>query len=712
MASAPSPRRAIPRWVAGTLSGRTLAAGAALKIVAVLLRLTLGSFTPIAFLDTLADITLVVGALVLGYRLFVQLKRALLWRVRSKLTLSYIFIGFVPALLIILFFVMCGLLLFFNVSAYALLARMAALTDQTQFLAESTAIGVQAASTQAELVTALERRRAAAVTRYPLVSLAVVPASARCSASGQAESRPAAPSMLTAGPWTHVPAPTSVPEWVPCSGYSGLITYSDGARTQMVARAVAFAGTAMPQRAVIVDVPLTADVVKQIQQDAGVEIEDVTSIGPNGTAPTPQTDTPIRVRIGVGGAQLPGQVRDAGQQGLPWVAFTGDVDWATGDAGRLLVSFRMSPSAVYDRISGGFTGIGDSQGFTFGQMLLLLLTFVGCLFLVIQIVAYVMGFALARSITGSIHELFAGTERVRRGDFAHRIAIRSRDQLGELAESFNSMTTSIADLLQQKAEKERLEQELRIARSIQMSLLPQRVLAMPGLSLAAHCEPAREVGGDYFDYLPIDEHRLGLLIADVAGKGTSAALYMAELKGLMLSLSRHHTSPRRLLIEANQIIARHLDTRSFITITYAVVDLEARTFTYARAGHCPLIYVPGPYAAARDAQILTPDGLVLGLQIDDGTLFDRMLEEVSLPIGGGDLFVLYTDGITEAMNAAGDCYGESRLARLAREHADLPFDELRERILREVRAFAGATAQQDDITMLLLRAEDVAATVP
>jgi sigma-B regulation protein RsbU (phosphoserine phosphatase) len=142
-----------------------------------------------------------------------------------------------------------------------------------------------------------------------------------------------------------------------------------------------------------------------------------------------------------------------------------------------------------------------------------------------------------------------------------------------------------------------------------------------------------------------------------------------------------------------------------------MIDVNARTFTYARAGHCPMIYVPGPWSPSREAQILMPDGMVLGLQIDDGTLFERSLEEVSLPLGMGDLFVLYTDGITEAMNAAGDCYGESRLADLARQHADLPFEELRERILREVRAFAGDTAQQDDITMLLLRADDAGMVV-
>ena len=136
-----------------------------------------------------------------------------------------------------------------------------------------------------------------------------------------------------------------------------------------------------------------------------------------------------------------------------------------------------------------------------------------------------------------------------------------------------------------------------------MSLLPQGPLRLEGLSVTAHCEPAREVGGDYYDYLPLGDKRVGIIIADVAGKGTSAALYMAELKGLMLSLSQLYTSPRELLLAANRIIAQHLDARSFITMTYAVVDMCARTLTYARAGHCPLLYLPAPERpASRDPE--------------------------------------------------------------------------------------------------------------
>src|SRR5262249_37221220 len=303
---------------------------------------------------------------------------------------------------------------------------------------------------------------------------------------------------------------------------------------------------------------------------------------------------------------------------------------------------------------------------------------------------------------------------VRQGDFTNRIAVKSEDQLGELAGSFNSMTASIEDLLIQAAEKKRLEEELRIAHEIQMSLLPQGPLTMPGLSVTALCVPAREVGGDYYDFLPLDDHRLGVLIADVSGKGTSAALYMAELKGLVLSLSEIHASPRQLMVTANRIIAKHLDARSFITMTYAVIDLRARTMTYARAGHTPLIYVPATNGAvdARRARILIPEGMLLGLKLDNGEMFERLLEEETIHLNAGDLYLFFTDGISEAMNAHDDCFGEHRLGQLVESHADLPSDQLRERMLREIASFVGDAPQHDDMTMILLKVDESASRSP
>ena len=338
----------------------------------------------------------------------------------------------------------------------------------------------------------------------------------------------------------------------------------------------------------------------------------------------------------------------------------------------------------------------------------LILGLIALLFLVIEGAALAMGWALARSITGSVHALFQGTERLRLGDLGHRIPIRSRDQLGELAESFNAMTANIETLLEQAAEKRRLEEELRIAREIQMSLLPRHATPMAGLGMAALCVPAREVGGDYYDFFALGPRRLGLLVADVAGKGTSAALYMAELKGLMLSLSQIHESPRHLLIEVNRIIAANLDSRSFITMTYAVVDLERRTLTYARAGHTPLIH--RSVASPAQARLVAPSGMVVGLQLDGlEHRFAELLEEVTVPLVEGDVFLLYTDGLSEAMNAEGDLYSEERLRMLVEEHGGLGSDGLRERIVRDVEAHVAGADPHDDMTLIVVTV-DVAAT--
>ena len=586
-------------------------------------------------LATIAGLLLFAGALLAAIPLLQALKRRLLWRVRRKLTISYIFIGVVPAILIAGFFLLCGLLLFFNVGGYLVRSRAASLVDEARALAQ----------------------------------------------------------LLAADPTAEVPAGASkaivpgdrIPAWVPRNGgQAALVTTGTSEPPTLAARAVAWidAAAAAP-RAALVEIPFESD---------------------------------VELRAATGGGTPP-----------QWVTFLEYTDWATGERKPATVPFRMDVGGVYRRIAGGLrtgtdlstrtgTGVSTRTGsdvttlapigtFDFGQFLLVLVTVVGALFLVIEIAALGMGLGLARTITGSIHDLFEGTERIRQGDFTHRIPIRRRDQLGELAASFNSMTASVEDLLQQKAEKERLAQELKVARDIQMSLLPQGPVRMPGLALSGYCEPAREVGGDYYDFLRIDDQRLGVIIADVAGKGTSAALYMAELKGLMLALSQFHRSPRALMIEANRILSQQLDPRSFITMTYAVVDLEARTLTHARAGHCPLLYLPAALNGPIRPRVLTPDGLVLGLQIDNGETFNRLLEEVTIPIAAGDLFVLYTDGVTEATNDAGEWFGDVRLAGLIEEHGTLPFDQLRERMLREVEVFAGAQAQHDDMTWVLVRVE-------
>jgi serine phosphatase RsbU (regulator of sigma subunit) len=691
-----------------TAAGRAIVAAVAVKLLISAVRLT-GRALPaiVDAFDVAAGIAIACGAVFLLVKLALVARRRLLWRVRRKLILSYIFIGFVPAILLVAFFVLGALLLFFNFSSYLVQGEVRSLDAQARSLATSAALEIQQAGGR-NVAAILARRQRVAQDEFPGASLAVVAAAARCSlgpptASGQGRtprSQGSAPAAGlddvtpgAAGPWAHVEPPASLPPWIACGGFSGLLAYARGGVTEMFVRGVAFPDAAAPAYGVVVDLP---NVTGRIAQDTGVAVRSVSTVYVAGASAAP-----IEGRAGAGTG------RDPAEPGGPlsWVTFLDYHDWATGQPGTLLVATTLSVPDIYQRISAAQGVVGDRP---FGQALLLvLLVVVGGLFFIIEVVALAAGSALARSITGSVHELFAGTERVRQRDFSYKIAITADDQLGELARSFNSMTSSIDDLMRENAEKKRLEEELRIAHEIQMSLLPQGPLTMPGLSATALCIPAREVGGDYYDFLPLDDHRVGILIADVSGKGTSAALYMAQLKGLVLSLSTIHPSPRTLLVAANRLIAQHLDARSFITMTYAVVDLQARTMTYARAGHTPLILVPGPASRSRRAHILAPPGMVVGLKLDDGEMFERLLEEETLPLEPGDLYIFFTDGISEAMNAADDCFGEVRLGRLLEEHANLPAEELRERILREVQAFVAGAPQHDDMTMILLRVEDL-----
>jgi phosphoserine phosphatase RsbU/P len=699
-----------------TLPGRTIVVGVAIKLAVLAAVFLLGAESPfLSVVERVAGLAIAVG---LGYfvvQLILLAKRRLLWRVRRKMMISYVFIGFVPAFFLVAFSLLCAFLLFLNFSSYLVQARLQLLSDQAGFLSQSTALEIQRAGGR-DVAGIIAHRHTVAGAQFPEVSIAVVPVARSCGTpdAGSLKSRQTSDFKLqtfeAAGQWTHVDPPRTVPAWIGCPGYSGVFAYSHrkpaaatrtDADTHLLVRSVAFPDSLRPGYAVVVDLVVNDSIRGQLRGDTGVDVRSVTAA----ESPDPKDAKPMAGREG-GHEGQSAIVAESGVMGnLP-----GTIeyrDWESGTTGTLTVRMSLSVAELYDRISSA----GGNVGRRVGQGLLLVLFAIGALFLIIQFMALIAGLALAKSITGSVHELFAGTERVRQGDFTHKIAVKSDDQLGELAVSFNSMTASIEDLLVQAAEKKRLEEELRIAHEIQMSLLPQGPLQMPGLSVTALCVPAREVGGDYYDFLPLDDHRVGVLIADVSGKGTSAALYMAELKGLMLSLSEIHSSPRELLVAANRIIAHHLDARSFITMTYAVVDLRKRIMTYARAGHTPLIYVPGAGVGARDVRILTPDGMVVGLKLDNGEMFGRHLQEETIALQPGDLYLFFTDGISEAMNVHDDFFGESRLGELVQAHAHLPSTELRERVLREIAAFVGDAPQHDDMTMILLKVDELGEAV-
>lgn len=714
----PSRWRIWRTWLLRTLPGRALVLGLAIKAIT----------WPLGFIITLPpalDAIDMVGSLALLFtvaygltRFAVWSKRRLLWRVRRKLILSYVFVGVVPALLVITFFLLAGLILAFNISSYLVQSRVRNLTDQARFLAQTVQLEVQRSTTPDALAEALERRTTSTETRYPFVSLAIVPVQhLACKVEPVRAARvprtlPAALPAV-AGAWSHLPAPSTLPKWVSCEGFSGLIAYNTPVRTgqsgeslstRLVMRAVALPEVPNPTWAIVLDMPMSMAIEQRIHSETGIQLGEITAFLDRGVQPVlgqPIEDRPLEDDQGP--ALSLRQAR--------WVVFLDHVDWATGEPESASVGILMNIWEIYDRIS-IVSPTGNGQ-MNFGQLLLLVLALVGGLFLLIQFVALVIGFVLARQITGAVHDLFTGTQHVRAGDFGHQIPVRARDQLGELAESFNLMTGEVTTLLGEMAEKGRLEQEMFAAREIQQKLLPSGPPRLTGLVVSAFCEPAREVAGDYYDFLPITDTMVGLLIADVAGKGLAAGLYMAQLKVIVQSLSRLHHEPKAFLTAVNKVVSANLDGKSFITMSYGVIDVERREMTFARAGHCPLIHVPANQPAGmRKARMLVPDGLVVGLQIDDGTMFDSILQEQTIALAPGDLIVWFTDGISETMNEAFDCFGEQRLTQVVEQYAHLPFDQLRSYILAELRAFAGGADQHDDMTMILMKIEPAAPFAP
>ena len=670
---------------------RTLIIAALARLVLSLAGPAVRSLTVVGLLDVAVNLLL---AATLSYFVFVLLRnllRRLLWRVRRKLILSYVFIGLIPVVLIVGFFVLAGTLTLLSVSSFLVKLSLDDLVSEATAAAGAVAGELRALPAEAAQ-TALARHQQSIGSRHPDAALALVRA-------GHETPR----RNVFVGSWPAAGRPVHMPAWLQGEQFEGLVAVRVDNGVRVVARAAQRVGDVGELGLVVVDLPVDESVAIRIRNETGVEVREAAIVALAGEANA--SDAPVETTPA---DTFPLETSEplATVAGLSWFSFLDHTDWETGERQFVALEIGVPPTAFYERVFGAQARIGDvSLGYAF----LIALAAVGTLFLIIEFTALVMGFALAKSITGSVHELFVGTEHVRRGDFGHRILVKTRDQLGELAESFNAMTGSVKDLLQQADEKKRLEEELRIAREIQMSLLPHETTSIPGVSVTAVCIPAREVGGDYYDLIRLGERRLGVLVADVSGKGTSAAFYMAELKGLILSLSPIYQSPRQLLIEVNRIMAENIDARSFITMLYAVIDLEEQTLTYARAGHTPLLYLAGSDGAG-GAQVLTPSGLVVGLEGFQRT-FEDLLEEHSIGIGAGDLAVLFTDGITEAMNEDAELFGEDRLSRLIEEHTKLGCEELRARILGDIEAFVGNAAQHDDMTMVLLKIDSQVANL-
>ncbi len=261
---------------------------------------------------------------------------------------------------------------------------------------------------------------------------------------------------------------------------------------------------------------------------------------------------------------------------------------------------------------------------------------------------------------------------------------------------YASVAIENSRLLEESIEKERLEKELDVAREIQRKIIPAQNPQYDKLEISSAFIPAFEVGGDYYDFFEIGENKVAFVIADVSGKGISAAFIMAEIKGIFESLSKTIESPRQILIKANQILQRTLDRKSFVSAAYGIIDLEEEKMQLARAGHCPILLL-------RDetAENLRPSGLGLGL--DFGDRFAETLEELELNLKEHDTIVLYTDGISESKNSKDEDFGDYQFQKILLENNNKNADEITNSVLKEITLFSSNNHQHDDITLVILK---------
>jgi sigma-B regulation protein RsbU (phosphoserine phosphatase) len=391
------------------------------------------------------------------------------------------------------------------------------------------------------------------------------------------------------------------------------------------------------------------------------------------------------------------------------------LDWKTGEhepTGALVVQVRTRPSVLYGHL---FAALGE---FVEGVEIILLAILI--IFAVIELIALIIGTRMTRTVTGAVAQLYDATKHVDRGDFSHRIPVKSTDQLAQLSLSFNSMTESIEKLIQEQKEKQRLEGELAIAQEVQAQLFPRQVFELESLEVHGFCRPARTVSGDYYDFLTASSHKLILAVGDISGKGISAALLMATIHSAVRAYSVEslpqmrepvavgasagagrvmaawpegiEISPGALLGLLNHQLYESTPPEKYATLFLGIYDGLSHRLTYSNGGHLPPILV-GENGAIRR---LEAGGTVVGL-------FDRMTyDEGSVELHPGEVFIAYSDGVTEPENEFGE-FGEERLIDLVRTNRRVPLAQISQAVTSAVEDWIGENEQPDDITLVLAR---------
>ena len=675
----------------------------------------------VIFLSILAILFLSV----LGFR---WTRAHLLWRLRNRLIVTYIFIGVIPVFL---------LLVISLTSLYLFARQFAGFVVTSDVVAHLHSMEASNRAIARSLVNQFER-------------------TGKSDASIVAPVRPRRPEWMRREVcvWyrDQPQANCTGPEGSPLLTFPSFITadFGDVVRDHgSLYLRVATIVTAEPESLrVITSEPLDKNLIEQIAGDAGA-LGQIT-FSANTQNPTPQSppapssdrgaeqnpkSDPVANQAASGKFNLSnafssGHVPPASGMLDLQIAFPVPVpvvDWTTGERQRegALARVETRPSVLYARL---FGALGD-----YAKGIESILFSIVIIFAIIELLALWIGTKLTRSITSSVADLYEATTHVNRADFSHRIAVKSNDQLAALATSFNSMTASIERLVLEQKEKQRLQNELAIAQEVQAQLFPKEISQLESLEVHGFCRPARTVSGDYYDFLTLNSGKMIFAVGDISGKGISSALMMATIHSAVRAYSIEGIPLLRELETPEAVLARQCDSPSlglttsrgtavsdtpgaevspavllgllnhqlyestpdskYATLFLGIYDASTRRLTYSNGGHLPPILLSEDGSTA----LLDCGGSVVGL------LDNMEYREATVQLRRGDILIGYTDGVTEPESDYGE-FGEERLIQIVEENRHLPLTRITEIVTAAVDDWIGDNEQPDDVTLVLARA--------
>jgi phosphoserine phosphatase RsbU/P len=678
-----------------------------------------------AFFRAFSDLTLFALVIFVVPLFWRWLMNSVLWKVRNRLIVTYLLMGLAP---VVLFVTLALILLYVFSGQFAIFAANGVLEQEKAHISsENRAFAIHAA----HVLAADPNARSLALPEFDDTAPGHQHTSIGFAAFEKGRSVPLTPASLNDA---EIQQP---PSWVHDT-FSGVVL-DKGA---LYLRSVDSQTIDHTTVTTVTSLPLQKDNVDQIARGLGavtimpgivLENEDHTPVKPQTkfTFGSPSKE-PQGVQVEIDGKKIDTLSQEASSHRveggkLPaalhfydipvtFVAPLETLDWQTGKPVPTFTQVSSRPSLLYQRLF--ITSLRTDSAAMWRDLLIGIAIFFGWL----ELFAFFLAVRLNRTITQSIRDLYHATEAVDHGDFAHRINVTRTDQLAALSRSFNTMTASLARLLVEQREKERLQNELSIAQEVQANLFPRSSINLPMLELHGACYPARTVSGDYYDFLVFGDADLGIALGDISGKGISAALLMATLHSavrayrfageeLVLEGSvaqalaaanldgkndcqngQMFEEPSKILALLNRHLYRSTQPEKYATLFLAHYDGANSRLIYSTGGQLPPLLLRTDDSVTR----LDCGGTVVGLI--DNVAYDQGVEKLN----PGDILIAYSDGVTEPENEFGE-FGEDRLIEVVRRHRHLPLDAISEQVMQSLRSWIGGQEQPDDITLVLAR---------